>query len=61
MTEELPVEKGLELKVSVDAITKNREEPKEPDPQLIEPVAEENTNEEEKEMPRGDQSETETK
>ena len=59
MSEELPGEKGLELDVSEQVITKDKKEANESESGSGVGDEKENTKEEEKEMPQGDQSETE--
>ena len=59
MSEELPGEKGLELDVSEQVITKDKKESNESESGFGVGDEKENAKEEEKEMPQGDQSETE--
>jgi small subunit ribosomal protein S2 len=59
MSEELPIEKGLEPEVSGDSTAGDKKEANEVKPQSSEASAKENTEEDAKEMPQGDQSETE--
>ena len=59
MPEELPVEKGLEPEVSGHGTAGDKKESNEPEPQSSEANAKESTEEDAKEMPQGDQSETE--
>ena len=59
MSEELPVETGLETVVSGQGTAGDKKEANEPEPQSSEANAKESTKEDAKEMPQGDQSETE--
>ena len=59
MSEELPVEKGLEPEVSGEGTASDKKEANEPEPQSSEANAKDNTKEDANEMPKVDQSETE--
>ena len=58
MSEELPGEIGLEPEVSEEATTKDKKEANDSEPDTGAGDAKENTKEDEKEMPQGDQPET---